>query len=228
MESKYWVFGLQRSGTNFIEQAIETANPKLKNGSRLAIRPFNPVWKHSIQPPAQVGAKEPVIIVYKSIWNWIDSIVNRQVMDYLKTQTTYKIEEGDWILESESIAVRTPKLHKFSINQLAKTYKLFYDNWIKLLDTHNVVLVRYEDLLTEDRDKIAKRIGQRLGIKAPKFKTKKPAKYTQSFDKSRQEMYLQGVHSPHADQLEYQHIVHQYIQPEWIQELDRKRIQPEH
>lgn len=224
MSFNYWVYGLQRSGTNFIDQSIQRANPGSSNGNKMAQTPRNPKWKHSINPPTDLPTNEPIIIVYKSIWNWIDSIISRQVMDYLRTQQTYKIEETDWIIESYSLAVKEKELHKFSINQLVKTYKLFYENWTQLLDTHNAILVQYEDILSDNQQELAAKIGTELGIQPPVFNTKTPAKHTRSFNQKRIDKYLFGKSNPHPEQAPWEHVVGQYLDRDWFHWLQSKTL----
>lgn len=205
---RFWVYGLQRSGTNFIEQAVERTYPEWgKSRAAIHFHP-SPYWKHSIKPPTDLPTDQPIIIVSKSVHNWIDSIVNRQVMDYLKTQTQYPILDTDYLIKGTTLEVCKPQKFTFSVEQMVKTWNEFHRNWLPLLDTHQAVFIQYEDLLTSKRQHIIQELQTRFELDKPlEFDDSKPARYTQSFNQDRVLQYLHGQWNPLPDQLEYDHII---------------------
>lgn len=219
------VYGLQRSGTNFIEQGIERAYPEW--GVSKAATKFhpNPEWKHAIEPPANLPQNEAIIIVFKSIYNWIESITERQVMDYLKTQTHYPILDTDYIVESYSKAVRKPQKFSFSIDQLCKTYTHFYTHWLPLVDTGQAVLIQYEDLLTSKRDSILTQLQNHFNWPHPiELEDATPARYTDTFTTDRAQQYLQGQWNPLPQQQAYKHIIKDIIPIELSQQLQTVKL----
>lgn len=223
--AQFYVYGLQRSGTNFIEQGIETTYPKLgRSGAATKFHP-NPLWKHSIEPAVDLPKDKPIIIAFKSIYNWIDSIVNRQVMDYLKTQTHYPILPNDYTLKSYSKSVRKPQLFEFSIDQLCKTYTHFYQSWLPIISTHQAVLIQYEDLLTSKRQDILQQISKHFNWDKPiELQDHKPARYTDQFDNNKKLHYLQGQWNPHLDQLRYNHIIEDLVPADLLQDLQSHKL----
>lgn len=221
----FWVYGLQRSGTNFIEQAVERTYPEFGHSPTATSGYPSPYWKHSIEPAADLPQNEPIIIVYKSIYNWIDSILNRQVMDYLKTQTHYPVLDTDYIVKSASKARRKKEIFSFSIDQLCKTYTHFYQHYLPLLRTHQAVLIQYEDLLTSKRDSIIQQLSQHFNWDRPiQFEDNEPARYTDRFDDQKKLHYLQGQWNPHIDQLRYNHIIQDYIPLELLKDLQQYKL----
>lgn len=218
------VYGLQRSGTNFIEQAVERAYPDFGHSQATVGWP-DPAWKHSIEPPAHLPTDQPIIIVYKSIYNWIDSILNRQVMDYLKTQKHYPVLDTDYIVKSASKANRKAEIFSFSIDQLCKTWVHFHQHYLPLLRTHQAVLIQYEDLLTSKRDSIVQQLSNQFNWPHPiQFEDNEPARYTDRFDDQKKLRYLQGQWNPHLDQLRYDHIIQDYIPLDLLKQLQQHKL----
>ena len=224
---RFWVYGLQRSGTNFIEQAIERTYPEWgKSRAAIQFHP-HPHWKHSIKPPTDLPTDQPIIIVSKSVHNWIDSIVNRQVMDYLKTQTQYPILDTDYLIKGTTLEVRKPQKFTFSVEQMVKTWNEFHRNWLPLLDTHQAVFIQYEDLLTSKRSHIIQELQTRFELDRPlEFDDSKPARYTQSFNQDRVLQYLHGQWNPLPDQLQYDHIIQDSLDREVVQRIQNQKLGP--
>ena len=143
----YFIFGLQRSGTNFLEQIMTRnfgANKQNRN---------NACWKHNIDPPEGWQSQRPTFIIYKNPYTWIESICFRNTVDWIKRQKKYPANEGPDEL-------RLGPQH-INIKNLALTYKHFHDSWIpKNEDNKNIMVIRYEDLLIEkERTKILTKIN---------------------------------------------------------------------
>lgn len=128
----YFIFGLQRSGTNFLEQLIRS------NYNR---RPMNNAtfWKHSIVPP-DIDDDHPLLLIHKNPYTWIESICYRNEVDWRKRQTDYIItEELDEGLKAGEKG--------YSIKVLAQAYNDFYTNWHERIKTSNAIVIKYENLL---------------------------------------------------------------------------------
>lgn len=137
----YFDFGLQRSGTNYLEQLIQQ-NFKGQRQNR-----NNASWKHFIDPPDLWNGQNPTFLIYKNPYTWVESICFRNAVDWIKTQRVYPALEG------EAIYKLGPK--SISVKQLAKTYRHWHDKWIEnpkpSANYENVVIIRYEDLLRDGR-----------------------------------------------------------------------------
>ena len=183
---KYFDFGLQRSGTNFLELLIQS-----NFGGQRQNR-HNAGWKHYIDPPELWVGQHPTFLIYKNPYTWVESICFRNTVDWIKTQRKYPALEGP--------AVNKLGPKGINVEQLAITYNHWYQQWIEnpkpSANYDNVVIIRYEDLLRE-----GKRNNILSGIEA-KFNTKrkKPnswiipqmGKVSQSRDyhKDREQYYL--------------------------------------
>jgi len=123
----YYMFGLQRSGTNYLEQLISSNFADAKKGNMANI-----VWKHSIDVPEHFyPAKHTPIIIYKNHLTWVESLLFRNQEDFFRKQTTYTPSEND-------------------VESIAKTYRHWYDTWIRNYETSSLV-IRYEDILIEEK-----------------------------------------------------------------------------
>lgn len=152
----YFDFGLQRSGTNFIETIINrNFNGKRQNRN-------NASWKHFIDPPDGWTAQHPTFLIYKNPYTWVESICFRNSVDWIKTQKTYPALEGPVNLKAG------PK--SINVEALAKTYKHWHDKWIAEpkagANYENVVIIRYEDLLNNGkRDQVLTDIESKFNVK---------------------------------------------------------------
>lgn len=129
----YYIFGLQRSGTNYVEQLIR-ANYKgnrLNNGSNH--------WKHHIEIPAGLRQDAPIIMLYKNPYLWVESLCFRNSVDWVTTQLKYPPNTGP--------AHHLVGKNKLNIVSLAKTYKDWHNTWSA--QQHIGYLMKYEDLLNE-------------------------------------------------------------------------------
>jgi hypothetical protein len=237
----FFVYGLQRSGTNFVEQALQNTYGFGRSGAATN-RSKHPHWKHAIEPAQDLPKDVPIIIIYKSIYNWIESITTRQVMDYLRTQTHYPVLDTDYIIKSEAKDKKV-KLREFSIDQMCKTYNHFYSHYLPLLQTHNAALIQYEDLLTSKRAQIEHQLIDQLGLEQKEWIwPQQAARYTDQFTKDRAQSYLAGQWLPKPEQAPYAHIIEDVVdqtlegklyqaktgpqlpEPIWNQWIDRGQV----
>lgn len=135
---RYFLFGLQRSGTNFLERTMT----KNFNSSRTNSTHKGNCWKHSLDLPSGYNKTVPTLVIYKNPYTWVESLCLRNCVDWEKTQTKFPVTEGP-------VKLRLGPKH-FNVVQLAKTYKYWCDTWV-LSDLPNRYIIRYEDLLHQDR-----------------------------------------------------------------------------
>lgn len=139
---KYFDFGLQRSGTNFLEQILN------QNFSGRRQNRNNASWKHFIDPPAGWSAQFPTFLIYKNPYTWVESICFRNTVDWIKTQRKYPAQQGPDELKLG------PK--SINVDALARTYRHWHDKWLNDPDkpellNQNVFVIKYEDLLNESK-----------------------------------------------------------------------------
>ena len=209
----YFDFGLQRSGTNYIEQILnQNFDGRRQNRN-------NASWKHFIDPPDGWNGQHPTILIYKNPYTWVESICLRNSVDWIKTQRKYPALEGPVDLKLG------PK--NINVEALAKTYKHWHDKWILHpkpgANYDNVVIIKYEDLLRDgSRNKILEEIQTKF-----KLQRKRPnqwiipprGKVSQSrdYNQDRESYYLDMK----PEKLQKQHIdcINNIVGIELIQEL---------
>jgi hypothetical protein len=189
----YFVFGLQRSGTNYLEQLI-TQNFKARRANRA-----NKSWKHAIDVPKHYNASQPTFIIYKNPYTWVESICIRNTVDWLKTQKTYPVEQGP-----EDLRLGP---NNINVESLAKTYKHFHDTWLwSTLDKSSTQVFKYESLLVDNsREQALNQVSQLLPVrKANHWINPQRGKISQSkdYNEDREQYYL----SMQAQQLTHRHI----------------------
>jgi len=182
----YYIWGIQRSGTNFLERLLELKYNAFKRNAGVS------AWKHSINDPVDGWNKQlPNFVIYKNPYTWVESIATRSTVDYVRTQTLYSPKEDI----SEDLQLGSKKLN---IVNLAKTYKHFHLNWLDRDDLKLGMEIKYEDLLVDEiRYKILLDISTRMSFSKPhrdKFRIPTPGSVTSSKDytEEREEYYKSG------------------------------------
>lgn len=137
----YYIFGLQRTGTNYIEILLHRnfVTRKLNPGSR--------AWKHSINHPDGYQKNQPTVIIYKNPYTWIESLCLRNTVDWLKRQRDYPADE-----KPSGALLFGPK--NLNVVNLAKTYAHWVDSWAlneDIIERRNTIIVMYEDLLDDKK-----------------------------------------------------------------------------
>lgn len=193
----YFIFGLQRSGTNFTEQLVQQ-NFHISKENR-----HNKCWKHSIDFPNGYKKQHATLIIHKNPYTWIESICLRNTVDWVKRQKDYPITDQ---IDKEL------KLKNFNTVNLAKTYKHWYDTWLGDTDQQLKDIsfqIKYEDLLIKNvrndfLDHLHKKFKWRRKSKGPDWIVPTYGKVSQSrdYDRSREEYYL----SMKPEQLTTKHI----------------------
>ena len=133
---EYRIYGLQRSGTYYLEFLIK-ANLDIKCGNKGK----GQYWKHNLSIPKDVDLdKETFFPIYKNPYTWAESIITKNV-DFVRRQTTFPIMQN---------GPDADMCNGFNVRNMAKTYKLWCDNWIyQLPDEYQsrCFHIQYEDLL---------------------------------------------------------------------------------
>ena len=125
MNNEYYLYGLQRSGTNYLRKLVElnlgfyTRN---KKGPRS--------WKHRLDIPDNVNDYVNIVL-YKNPYKWLDSL-HRNPEDFFERQTLFPCLNEDG---------------SYDLTNVAKTYKHFMETWV--LSDVPTLNIRYEDLLKD-------------------------------------------------------------------------------
>lgn len=142
----FLIFGLQRSGTNYLEVLLQKNFKEFKRNNR-----GSKAWKHRVKAKGLLHNINPVpaFIIRKNPYKWIESVAIRNNVDFIKTQTEFPICEKKGFPDDCYLG---PK--HMNIIQMAKTYELWYDQWVentleKIKDKSTSL--RYEDLLDEKK-----------------------------------------------------------------------------
>lgn len=157
LKNQIQIVGLQRSGTNYVEDII------LRNSLDscfLTHRYFDQFdqylskfhyysygfWKHTLEPSSDMMYPniDHVVVVYKNPMLWIESIAFRNSVDYPLLQTKFPA----FSVTDDSINIG-PK--KFNLLNLIKTYNHHYESWIVKVHQFStrLIFVDYRDLLEE-------------------------------------------------------------------------------
>lgn len=139
---EYYLFGLQRSGTNFLEKIIH--HNYLFKSANHNMAPNRNLWKHNINPTLKEYNKSHLAIhMHKNPYTWIESICTRN-----DAQWAYYQKEYSGINTDEPEYELGP--NKINVKVLAKAWSVYHSNWKIFLSDKNHITVKYEDLLTED------------------------------------------------------------------------------
>lgn len=182
-DKSFYIFGLQRSGTNFVENIMRVnfKSAKLNRGIH------HNTWKHSIDVPDGYDPSHFTIVIHKNPYTWIESISLRSNVDWEQTQTTYparQIEDRRFVLGEK---------RKFNVLNLCRTYKHFHDTWLPRAD----LVIRYEDMLvTETRNKILEKIENSFERTFPQKEWSIPQKgaisLSKDYNDDREKYYIAG------------------------------------
>lgn len=150
--AKFTVFGLQRSGTNFLEQLLRKniAGANVLN----AWRHDDGIWKHAYDIGSKpvngrtaghrgdpkkeglIGTQIHSIYVHKHPYSWIQSICDKQVdIKKVYPHVMEPHQDSDFMLAS------------LNIENLAKLYRDHTAYWLKMLDEKKIYHLKYEDLI---------------------------------------------------------------------------------
>lgn len=131
---KYYMWGLQRSGTNFLEQIV------MKNLRGQRCNRQHNCWKHSVDRPKDFDGSVISIMIYKNPYTWVESLCFRNSVDWVKRQTKYPVLAGK---NGDPLRAGPRQLN---VASLAKTYRDWHITWTQT-DIPNRQIVVYEDLI---------------------------------------------------------------------------------
>ena len=141
--NSYYIYGIQRSGTNYLEQLIKSNFPscRVMNSQQRA-------WKHSINMPIHWDNTQYTFIIHKNPYTWVESMCFRNRVDWIKTQKTYPANE----LHTADIL----NVEGANIVNLARTWKHFHNTWLFSEETKSPkrLVIRYEDLLNDNSRRV--------------------------------------------------------------------------
>ena len=163
-----YVFGLHRSGTNYLTSLLNVNFKKIiqvnSDGN------YTPLWKHSVVVDSTIG-DYPTFVVYKNPYTWVESIIKRRQNDGHNIMLASKylphyVDENRYIKTDSDLSYYDGKI---SFERLLNIYRQFHENWIlNFPKQNNLFVISYEDLLIkEKRDKILDIIGKKFNWDSP-------------------------------------------------------------
>lgn len=168
------VFGLQRSGTNFVENCIR----QNFTGVNVVNTDRQHIWKHSFGignngwhagiPENKFNDKNHLcIVIYKHPYAWMESVCTKNVDTVKRYGDMYWDKAGD----SANVAYKCTNLNT---SRMIDLYNDFYEFWFSKKDHFNkpIYYIKYEDMVTshERTKEILKEIQENFGITKSKEK----------------------------------------------------------
>lgn len=172
MKNEYYLYGLQRSGTNYLRKLIEL------NFHCYARNKKSPSsWKHRLDIPENPSGY-PCICIYKNPYKWIESLY-RNPEDFFKRQKMFQCLNEDG---------------SYNLTNVAKTYRHWIETWV--LPAHidqNIHVIKYEDLL-KDKRKTLIELSPIIPVLFDSSNIKEPEKVLNSvkFTDEKKEYYLKS------------------------------------
>ena len=177
MDREYRLFGLQRSGTNYLDQLIDENFENTHN-----LMHTTRMWKHRINPPKNIEG-DKIIVIYKNPYKWIESII-RNAEDFFIGQKTYDCKVVEGFDESAIVWKKTKGpgaingMRPMNLVNSAKVYKHHTEKWVF---SNKHFIVRYEDLLLdESKEAVLDDIGSFLSAKRRSDMIREPVKVPRS------------------------------------------------
>jgi hypothetical protein len=228
MEKQIYLFGLHRSGTNYLAKLLHINFSKIKMLNTNCN--FSEHWKHSIKVPDKME-DVPLFVIYKNDLTWSESVIFRRPSDGEHIITSTKIKENvldqNRIIKTENDFILSDK--QISLNLITNCYRQFYENWTFLLKEEyvkNLILIKYEDLLIDDkRESILEKISEKTNwLKPQKWlnPTKGEVLLSKDYNEDSEKYYIEG--SPKQLTSEQIEIANQVIDYKFKEELDNARI----
>ena len=166
---EFYIVGLHRSGTNYLYQLLKkNLNLKLINNQNN----FSDTWKHSSEVFKNYKENTPFIILYKPIYQWVESIVIRKP-DYCVNLLNQKLDKSNFITVENDIVINWEE-KSYTLSDLVNCYRQTYENWIINLPKgikERCFIVNYNDILTDSKIDVINNISKLFNIESPsKFK----------------------------------------------------------
>ena len=143
-------------------------------------------WKHHVTIPKGYDADVPTILLYKNPYTWIESLCDRNKVDWVKTQKLYPADKAT---APDMVSGK----NNFDVTILAKAYRDWHHNWKSCAGTSKYFISYERLLLPTERDIILKEITNKYNLNVAKeWSIPKAGQVSQSKDYSlgRQEYYL--------------------------------------
>lgn len=144
MANDYLIYGLHRSGTDYLEETIRI------NFEKERIVNVSDLWKHSLDDPAGFNKAEyntkPILIIYKNPYSWMETLAFGPREDFAGSTDWYtKMEEFQ---DPDFRIGELPDRPWINLQSSAAVYRYWVDNWMFRNNIVNrTVWVKYEDLL---------------------------------------------------------------------------------
>lgn len=202
----YRVYGLQRSGTNFLQRLMQ---------SNLKIKFEKGQWKHS-KVVDQLPTHSLHFYIYKTPYKWIDSVARNHEDVPKRWGNDYKLTQ-DGIMINASHRGRGKDITKLNVANLTKLYN-DHITWWMTRGVGNIVYISYEDFIDSTAEKfVSLAEQQKLQLSRPPQNVVIVNKVPQSetFNESKREFYL----SPNKfDYLTQEHIecINKHLDPQVI------------
>lgn len=185
----YYVFGLHRSGTNFLTTLISKNYKNTIYKSSNAN--FNDDWKHSFKG-FLINDDSLKIVIYKNINTWVESVLIRRPYDGHHIIKALEKQDNDKYRTLQSMESKYFFIDgKISLSHIVETYVHFYENYLKNDD--NVIFVKYEDLLYEESlERVMKELGKKFEIERDDFITPNKVALSPNFNQGIKKYYKEG------------------------------------
>jgi len=146
----YYIFGLQRTGTQFLERVVEANydGSEIQNRDFPILKDWGKPWKHIVNMDEAWSYDKdiPALVLTKNPYTWIESIVFRKRKDFFETQTIYED-----LKSKDSVYI-----NGIDVEALALIWNECYHHWVNqtksYIDYGKIWILRYEDLI-DDRVK---------------------------------------------------------------------------
>lgn len=154
---KYYIFGLQRSGTNYIEDLLRT-NFDANRLNRAERKLIHSTWKHLVEIPYEnLREGVPIIMMYKNPYLWVESLCWRNAVDWRTTQLLYPATEGNPDMFAGP--------HELNVVNLAKTYLTWHRAWNTPSNRlSNATIIKYESLLDDNHVNVLNQLKRTHGF----------------------------------------------------------------
>lgn len=139
---KFFIAGLQRTGTNYVQKLFN-------ENIECNVNCQDIYWKHQIVFPESAYLEKmnikAVILIVKNPYSWIESICFRDSVDI---HDIYSIDYG---MNDKETMYLINNEKTFNIKSLINLYTTFYNNWL-INCTYEKFFIKYEDLLNKPND----------------------------------------------------------------------------
>lgn len=184
-----YLFAPHRSGTNFLNQLINL-NYNYNNVNSGVL--YNKLWKHSCLGGHSVSDETPIIVIYKNIYTWLESVLIRKPMfglDFIQSLKHLDKDKYDQIMELKC------KFYfingNISLSCVVEAYINFYKQFLNC--GKDVTYIKYEDLLYDNSlERVFKRLDQILTRKTSELRMPKKVHLSPNFSDVNKPYYKEG------------------------------------